>query len=396
MLYRSFMGEREYNSNQQVREGVLSNFERAYMTLRTLVCVGVDPMAFAVSIFKGLLLATEQRTSATACLSASFMLSGLAKQRFAKEASPLVSVLSASGIPGSSGLVRVLAIWLQPTEQGFQYLQALQGEKWQSTLGVCREVDGAVEVLTKDAIEGALGSRCSESFQRHGARRGERGVLALNRALEEHLCHDHIGSLPLTRLVALRGHRLSESRELGSLAMGIMSWVTPREQKCQDFSQINPKADNIRLRRFASYLSKVLGEVSLQPKLHGKVHCRGSLPSQNGASSSGEPAEVAQPLQANAGACVDELLEYDIGMLLLPGTFPCAGLRVLQRDGCAANQFLFGSEGPKPRACCSQFVLGRLVWFSRGVVMTLLPCAPYIMKKRSFQQGQLDGCASCI
>ena len=50
VLYRSFMGELEYNSNQQVREGVLSMGERAYMTLRTLVYVGVDPMAFPVSI----------------------------------------------------------------------------------------------------------------------------------------------------------------------------------------------------------------------------------------------------------------------------------------------------------------------------------------------------------
>ena len=52
------------------------------MLLRILVYVGVYPMASPVSIIKGLLLATEQRatTSATACLSPSFMLSGLAKQ----------------------------------------------------------------------------------------------------------------------------------------------------------------------------------------------------------------------------------------------------------------------------------------------------------------------------
>ena len=132
---------------------------------------------------------------------------------------------------------------------------------------------------------------------------------ALNRALAEHLRHYHIALFPLTGLIGLRGHRLSEARELGSLAMGIMSWVTPRDQKWQDFSQIDPEADQHQAQEIAPYLSKVLGEVSLQPKLQGKVYYRGSLPTQNEASSSGEPAEVAQPLQANAGASVDGLLE---------------------------------------------------------------------------------------
>ena len=155
MLYRSFMDEVEYNSNEQVREGFLSKVERAYIILRTLVHVGVDPMALPVSIISGLLLATEQRatTSATACLSASFMLSGLAKQPSgprrrrarstatrlnglriprpccAKEASPLVSRSLCQWDSGQQCPCQgACNLATASRNEWFQYLQALQGE----------------------------------------------------------------------------------------------------------------------------------------------------------------------------------------------------------------------------------------------------------------------------
>ena len=100
---------------------------------------------------------------------------------------------------------------------------------------------------------------------------------ALKRAPEEHLRHYHNGLFPLKGLYCLRENRLSEARDLGPLAMGKMSWVTPRDQKWQDFSQIDTEADQHQAQEIASYLSKVLGEVSLQPKLQGKVFYRGSV-----------------------------------------------------------------------------------------------------------------------
>ena len=84
---------------------------------------------------------------------------------------------------------------------------------------------------------------------------------------------------------------MSKARKLGSLAVGIMSWVTPRDQKWQDFSQIDPEADQHQAQEIAPYLSKVLGEVSLQPKLQTKVYYRGSLPAQNQASSPASPGK---------------------------------------------------------------------------------------------------------
>lgn len=319
-LYMRFLEQQEEAEDGQLKLTVLAPHFRLYLACRLFIYTGVDPKSVGFGWLKGIVMATKKRLSSAqvACMASGVMLTGVAKQpsgrggqaegyfrRYViKRTRNAAEMLRHGAVP--IGLPFRLPVSFQSAiamTGMLQFSYGIQNRifRYHQGLLTCGDTrlasfgERTIELLRfsqrtqlREVIDVAI-ARVPSILELPAAKVG---LEALERALSAHLSFHDISLFGLSGFLGLHGCRSTEARELGALAVGTMSFVTPRDVRWQDFSPIEVECDQADAEQVRTLLELTIGSQAITPKVVGRTIFRGTMPAIMDA-----PAEVTTEAQ---------------------------------------------------------------------------------------------------